>query len=71
MWLYQTQGLFTICAPDTDVTDDSHGDCSLTAGYTHKKSTPTRKKKQKKKNKQKESDPPPSFNLVGLFSYLL
>ena len=32
LWLYQTQGLFTICAPDTDVTDDSHGDCSLTVG---------------------------------------
>ena len=31
LWLYQTQGLFTIYAPDTDVTDDSHGDCSLTA----------------------------------------
>ena len=23
MWLYQTQELFIICAPDTDVTEDS------------------------------------------------
>ena len=35
--IYQTQGLFTICALDTDVTDDSHGDCSLTAGHPRKK----------------------------------
>ena len=41
LWLYQTQGLFIICAPDTDVTDDSQGDCSLTAGH---------KKKMKRKN---------------------
>ena len=33
LWLYQTQGLFIICAPDTDVIDDSHRDCSLTAGH--------------------------------------
>ena len=26
LWLYQTQGLFIISAPDTDVTDDSHGE---------------------------------------------
>ena len=35
--LYQAQGLFIICAPDADVTDDSHCDSSLTAGHTHKK----------------------------------
>ena len=33
LWLYQTQGLFIIYVPDTDMTDDSHGDCSLTAGH--------------------------------------
>ena len=33
LWLYQTQGLFIICAPDTDVTEDSDSDCSLTAGH--------------------------------------
>ena len=26
LWLYQTQGLIMICVPDTDVTDDSHGE---------------------------------------------
>ena len=31
--LYQTQGLFIINAPDTDVTENSHGDYSLTAGH--------------------------------------
>ena len=36
LWLYQTQGLFIICAPDTDVTEDSHCDCSLTAGHDKK-----------------------------------
>ena len=36
LWLYQTQGMFVICAPETDVTDDSHGDCSLTAGHKKK-----------------------------------
>ena len=34
LWPYQTQGLFIIFAPDTDVTDVSHGDCSLTADHT-------------------------------------
>ena len=34
-------GVFNICAPDTDLTDDSHGDWSLTAG----------KKKQDKNKK--------------------
>ena len=41
LWLYQTQGLFIICAPDTDVTENSHGNSSLTAG-------PEKKKKRKK-----------------------
>ena len=29
MWLYQAQGLFMICAPDTDVNKDSYGGCTL------------------------------------------
>ena len=33
LWQYQTQGLFVIYAPDTDVTEDCHGDCSLIAGH--------------------------------------
>ena len=33
LWLYQTKGLFIICAPDTDETENSHGDYSWTAGY--------------------------------------
>ena len=28
MWLYQTQGLFIIYAPDTNVTENSYSDCS-------------------------------------------
>ena len=36
LWLYQTQGLFIICAPDKDMTQDSHRDCSLTAGHEKK-----------------------------------
>ena len=32
-WLYQTHGLFIICAPDTDVTEDSHSDSLRTAGH--------------------------------------
>ena len=28
LWLYLTQGLFLICAPDTEVTENSHIDCS-------------------------------------------
>ena len=28
LWLYQTQGLFLICAPDKDVTENCHIDCS-------------------------------------------
>ena len=40
-WLYQIQRLFIICSPGTDVTDDSHGDCSLTAGH---KKTPKKPK---------------------------
>ena len=35
LWLYQTQGLFIICVPDTDVTENSHSNCSWKAGYTH------------------------------------
>ena len=37
LWLYQTQRLFMICAPDTDVTENSHGGCSWTAGHKKKK----------------------------------
>ena len=48
LWLYQTQGLFKICAPDTYVTEDSHVDCILVVGL--------KKTKQKKKTL--------SFNLV-------
>ena len=33
LWVYQTQGLFILCAPDTDITEDSHGDCSWTVGH--------------------------------------
>ena len=34
LWLYHTQGLFIICAPNTDVTENSyHIDCSWTAGH--------------------------------------
>ena len=36
LWLYQTQGLFIISSPDTNVTEDSHSDCSLTAGHEKK-----------------------------------
>ena len=32
LWLYQTQGLFIICAPDTDVTENSLSDCLWTDG---------------------------------------
>ena len=31
--LYQTQGLFIIRAPDTDLAENSHGDCSWAAGH--------------------------------------
>ena len=41
MWLYQTQGLFIICAPDADMIQNSHSDCLLTVGH--------KKKKKKKK----------------------
>ena len=37
LWLYQTQGLLIIYAPDTDVTENSHGDCSWTAGHAKNK----------------------------------
>ena len=33
LWLYQTQGLFIICAPDTDVTENSYGNCSWKGGH--------------------------------------
>ena len=33
LWLYQTQGLFMIYAPDTDVTKNSHDGCSWTVGH--------------------------------------
>ena len=56
--LYQTQGLYKICAPDTDVTEDSHGDCTLTAGHKNKQ---TKKQKKTKTKKQKNKQ---SFNLV-------
>ena len=42
MWLYQAQGLFMICAPDTDVTKNSYDGCTWTAGH--------KEKKKKKKN---------------------
>ena len=32
-WLYQTQILIIICKPDTDVTEDSHCDYSLTVDH--------------------------------------
>ena len=32
LWLYQTQRFYIICAPDTDVTENSYSDCSGTAG---------------------------------------
>ena len=34
LWLYQTQGLFIICTPDTDTTEDSYGKCICTTGHT-------------------------------------
>ena len=33
LWLYQTQGLFIIYAPDTDMTDDSHGESPISYSY--------------------------------------
>ena len=36
LWLYQTQGLFIICTLDTDVTENTHGKGSFTAGHTQK-----------------------------------
>ena len=33
MWLYQTQGLIIICAPDTDVIVNNHGDSSWIADH--------------------------------------
>ena len=38
LWLYQTQGSYIICAPDTDVTKNSHDDCSWKAGDKKKNS---------------------------------
>ena len=35
--LYQSQRLFIICAYDTDVTENSHGDSSFTADREKKK----------------------------------
>ena len=43
LWLYQTQGLFIICAPDTDVINNSCGRYSCTADNEK------RKKERKKK----------------------
>ena len=37
MWLYQTQGLFMICTPDTDVTKNSYDDGTWTAAHKKKK----------------------------------
>ena len=34
LWLYQTQALFIICAPETDVTENTYSKCSWTAGHT-------------------------------------
>ena len=45
LWLYQTQGLFIICAPDTDLTENIQGDCLWTASHP-----PAKKKNKKKKN---------------------
>ena len=42
LWLYQTQGLFIIATPDTDVTENSYSNFSWTAGD---------KKRKKKKKK--------------------
>ena len=36
LWLYQTQGLFVVWAPDTDVTDNIYGDYSWTVGHEKK-----------------------------------
>ena len=32
LWLYQTQGLFLICVPDTDVTTNNHIDLFINSG---------------------------------------
>ena len=48
LWLYQTQGLFIICAPDTDETENSYGGCSLTVGHQKKNNKKTKQKKNKK-----------------------
>ena len=39
LWLFQTQWLFIISTPDTDVTDDNHADYPLTIGHKKKKKT--------------------------------
>ena len=36
LWLYQTQDLFIICAPDTDVTENNHSVYSWTASHKKK-----------------------------------
>ena len=39
LWLYQIQGLFIICAPDTDVTENSYTVVTENSSWTagHKK----------------------------------
>ena len=55
LWLYQTQGLFLICAPDTDLTESSHW-LFINSG--------SQKKKKKKKKKKREVYLNLSFILV-------
>ena len=37
LWLYQTQGLFIICASDIEVTENTYGKCSRTVGHRKRK----------------------------------
>ena len=59
LWLYQTKGLFIICATDTGVTDDSHCYCSLRVGH------------KKKKNIYQKQQIILSFNLVNVHEHTL
>ena len=53
LWLYQTKGLFMICAPDTDMAKNSYDGGTWTVGH--------KKKKKEKKRKKKESVCYPKF----------
>ena len=39
-WLYQTQRLYIICVPDTNLTENIYGKSSFTAGLTQKNFPP-------------------------------